>query len=245
MAASSAVGSFAGAALAAWAIFAALPALSAASPPSVRFESETCDLGSVVQGELPACVFTFTNGGKEDLRIFQVEPTCGCTTTLLSAPLLRSGEHGSLRVVFDSENFAGEVVKEVEVRSNDPARKIVTLRVKALIEPEIDFEPRVVAFDDVRAGAAPKQVVMLTNRRAEPVRVRRLEAQPSSYRCLIPAWSDGSQPLLLEPWDRVAIDVNFSHPGEIAMAVAGECTLEIEGPRKRIFRLKLLALPAR
>lgn len=217
---------------------------SSVSPPAIAFEFETCDLGSVVQGEKPACVFPLANGGGDDLSILRVEPTCGCTTALLSAPLLRAGERGGIRVVFDSDNFAGEVVKEVEVLSNDPLRPSVRLLVKALVEPEIDFEPRVVAFDDARPGVVSRQVVMLTNRRAEPVRVVRVGAQPSSYRCLIPAWSDVSEPLALESWDRVAIEVVFTAPGALVMAIAGECTLEIEGPRKRHFPLKLLALPA-
>jgi hypothetical protein len=237
--------SFAGAALVALPILAALAGrTSAAAPPAIAFESETCDLGSVVQGELPDCVFSFTNGGSDDLRVLQVEPSCGCTTALLSDPVLRAGARGAIRVVFDTDAFAGDVVKEVDVRSNDPARPSVTLKVKALVEPEMDFEPRVVAFDAVREGAVLKQVVMLTNRRAEPVRVLRLEAEPSSYRCLMPSWTERSHPLVLESWDRVAIDVLFTPPGRLAMAIAGECTLEVEGPRKRNFRLKLLALPA-
>jgi hypothetical protein len=61
----------------------------------------------------------------------------------------------------------------------------------------------------------------------------------------MPAWSDRSQPLVVESWDRVAIDIVFTSPGTLAMAIAGECALEIEGPRKRNFKLKLLALPAR
>jgi len=208
------------------------------------FSSETCDLGSIVQGEQPDCVFPFTNAGGDELRILRVEPSCGCTTALLSAALVPGGEHGGIRVAFDSDNFAGDVTKEIEVRSNDPARPSVTLRLQALVEAEIDFEPRVVTFDDVRAGAALKHVVMLTNRRADPVRVLRLEAQPSSYRCLLPAWGDTSHPLVLESWDRVAIEVHFDHPEKPAMTIAGECTLEVEGPRKRSFKLKLLALPA-
>lgn len=217
---------------------------AAASPPVIAFEIESCELGSVVQGEQPDCVFPFTNGGTDDLRILHVEPSCGCTTALISGALTRAGERGGIRVVFDSENFAGEVVKEVEVRSNDPARPNVTLRVQALVEPEIDFEPRLVTFDDARAGAAGRQVVMLTNRRADPVRILRLSAEPSSYRCVVPGWIDRSQPLGLESWDRVAIDVHFEAQRPLAMPIAGECALEIEGPRKRHFRLKLLALPA-
>jgi hypothetical protein len=220
------------------------PGRALAAPPRIAFESETCDLGSVAQGEQPDCVFFFTNGGTEELHILHLEPTCGCTTALLSAPLTRSGGRGAIRVVFDSENFAGEVVKEVEVRTNDPARPNLTLRVKALVEPEIDFEPRVVAFDNVRAGSEMKHVVMLTNRRAEPVRILRLEGRPSSCRCLIPAWTDQSQPLVLESWDRMVVEVFFTSPQSLALPIAGECVLEIEGPRKRDFRLKILALPA-
>jgi len=229
----------------AFAATAALAGPAAATPPLLVFTPETCDLGSIVQGEQPGCDFTFRNGGGEDLRILAVEPSCGCTSVLLSAPLTHPGAHGGIRVVFDSENYAGEVVKEIEVRSNDPARPVQTLRVNALVEPEIDFEPPQVTFDNVRAGAELRESVMLTNRRADPVRVLRLEARPPSCRCLLPAWTDPAQPLVLESWDRVVIDVLFASPASLAMPIAGECALEIEGPRKRHFSLKILALPAR
>lgn len=220
------------------------PESAAATAPAILFASETCDLGSLVQGEQPVCDFTFANRGSAELRVLQVEPSCGCTSALLVAPALLSGESGAVRVVFDSSDFAGEVVKEVEVRSNDPVRPVVTLRVKALVEPEIDFEPRAVTFANVQAGAAHAQTVMLTNRRAEPVRIVRLEAQPSSCACVLAGWADPSRPVVLEPWDRVSLEVRFTSPRTLTMPVAGECALEIEGPRKREFRLKILALPA-
>jgi hypothetical protein len=226
------------------AVTAAPAALAGAAPPSLVFESETCDLGSVVQGERPECVFPFANAGEGELRILEVLPSCGCTTALPGPALLRAGERGALRVVFDSENFAGEIVKEIEVRSNDPARPARTLRLRSLVEPEIEFEPPAVTFDPVRPGTPARQVVTLTNRRAEPVRLLRLVAEPSSYRCVAPAWEDRSRPLQLESWDRLVIEVQVSPPQSLPMPLAGECALEIEGPRKRHFRLKLLSLPA-
>jgi len=224
---------------------AAAPGRAFAGAAAIAFESETCDLGSIVQGEQPYCVFSFANGGTADLSILRVEPSCGCTTALISAPLISPGGRGGIRVVFDSANYAGEVVKEIDVSSNDPARPRLTLRVKALVEPEIDFEPRLVTFDVAAADAVHSQLVMLTNRSAAPVRILRLEAEPSSYRCLLPAWTDPSRPLVLESWDRVVINVHFTPPPVLAMPIAGECTLEIDGPRLRRFRLKLLALPGR
>ena len=60
----------------------------------------------------------------------------------------------------------------------------------------------------------------------------------------ITAWTDPSRPLQLEEWDRAVIEVLLDPPQTLAMPIAGECSLEIEGPRKRHFRIKLLALPA-
>jgi hypothetical protein len=190
------------------------------------------------------CEFSFVNRGPGTLHVLQVEPTCGCTTAHPGPSLLRAGERGVLRVVFDSESFAGEVAKEIAVRSNDPARPTVTLRILSLVEPEVEFEPAVVTFDAVRAGAELRQVVTVTNRRAEPVRVLRLDAQPASVRCALPGWTDPAAPLVLESWDRAVLEVRFSSPQHLVMPMAGECALEIEGPRKRHFRLKILAYPA-
>ena len=229
---------------AAVALTAALGAPGSAQTASLRFENETCDLGSVVQGERPECVFPFENAGDGELRILEVLPSCGCTTAFPEPSLLRPRERGTLRVVFDSENFAGEIVKEIEVRSTDPTRPSLTLRLRSLVEPEIVFEPATVTFDAARAGTPARQLVTLTNRRAEPVRVLRLAAEPSSYRCVAPAWEDPSRPLQLESWDRAVIEVSVTPPQPLVMPLAGECALEIEGPRRRHFRLKLLSLPA-
>jgi hypothetical protein len=232
------------------ALFAAMSALApagaeaTASPPAIVFEREVCDLGSVVQGELPTCDFAFTNGGNGDLRILQVEPTCGCTTALLASPLVHAGERGTIRVVFDTESFAGEVRKEIIVRSNDPARPAITLRLTALVEAEVEFEPAALTFDGIHPGAVLRQSVALTNRRAEAIRILSISTEPSSYACSLPSWTDTSHPLELEPWDRVTLEVRFTPPPTLAMPVAGECTLEIAGPRKRRFRLKILGLPA-
>lgn len=216
-----------------------------AAAPAAVFLSDLCDLGSVVQGERPECVFSFTNAGGEDLRILGVEPSCGCTSALPGPALLRSGERGVIRVLFDSESFAGEVVKEIDVRSNDPARPVRTLRLRALVEPEVEFEPRTVSFVAAGDASDARQTVVLTNRRSEPVRIVALRAEPSSFRCVMPAWAETSRPLVLESWDRTVLEAIFTPWQPLVMPVAGECVLEIDGPRKRYFRLKLLALPAR
>lgn len=213
------------------------------APPAIRFDQAGCDFGSVLQGEQPSCLLTFSNDGGADLRIFDVEPTCGCTSALVTAPVVSPGGQGSVRIVFDSSNFAGEVVKEITVHSSDPARPAAVVTVRALVETEVEFEPRQVTFDDVAPGAQRVERVALTNRRAEPVEIRSLEASPHTFQCRVPAWTDTAQPLVVEPWDRLQIDVAMTAPPTVAMPIAGECVFTIHGPRKTRFTLKILALP--
>jgi hypothetical protein len=231
------------AALLALLLAAAAPARCEAAP-AIAFDHPVCELGTVTQGEQPRCTFAFTNAGDEELRVLRVEPTCGCTTALTAAPLLAPGQRGEVAVTFDSSNFAGDVVKELTVLSSDPAHPAVTLSVRALVEPEVDFEPRTVTFEGVLAGAEEAQTVVLMNRRAEAVSVLRVGAEPATFGCALPGWSDPAHPLVVESWDRVALVVTMRAPAAVTMPIAGLCTLEIAGARKRLFPLKILALPA-
>jgi hypothetical protein len=221
----------------------AAPEAAPPAAPAIRFDQAGCDFGTVVQGEQPSCVLAFSNDGGAELRVLDVEPTCGCTSALVTAPVVPPGKRGSVSIAFDSSNFAGDVVKEITVRSSDPARPAVVLTIRALVEPEIDFEPRQVSFDEVRPGDRRVEQVVLTNRSSGPVEIRSLEASPQTFACRVPAWADPARPLVVEPWDRLQIEVAMSAPPTVAMPIAGECAFTIHGPRKTRFTLKILALP--
>lgn len=220
----------------------AMPATAA--PASIRLEPTVCDCGTLLQGEQATCLFTITNSGGEDLQIFAIEPACGCTTALLTAPLVPPGMQGGIRVVFDSSNAAGEVRKEITVNSSATAQSAIILAIRARVETEVDFEPPQVTFDGVRPGTTQRETVVLINNRSEPIEIRTLDVRPSSFHCRLPAWSDPARPLIVESRDRVTIDVGLTPPTTLTMPLAGECLLTIQGPRKRLFNLKLLGLPA-
>lgn len=211
--------------------------------PALRFDAPACALGSLVQGERPSCEFTFRNRGDAPLEITGVEPECGCTTALPAARRVAPGAAGSLRVVFDSSNFVGDVEKRVVVRSNDPEAGEQAVTVTAHVEAEVEFEPREVVFDAPEPGRAVAETVVLVNRRAEPVLLRSVAAEPSSYRCRVRAAEAAPGPLRVESWERVPVEVTYAPAAAAVMPVAGRCTLVIEGPRLREFTLKLLALP--
>ncbi len=49
--------------------------------PSIQFEKEVYDFGKVTQGEIVRYKFKFKNVGNKPLKLIDVKPSCGCTTT--------------------------------------------------------------------------------------------------------------------------------------------------------------------
>jgi hypothetical protein len=212
---------------------------------ALTFERPLCDLGRLVQGESRSCEFSFANPGPEEVVIHDVEPSCGCTTALLTAALVPPGARGAILATFDSSAFVGEVTKEITVRSSDPANPSVTLSLRARVEPEIAFEPRQVTFDDARPGVVQEQTVVLTNLLDTPVELRAMESAPSSFDCRVPLWQDPTHALVIESRDRISVAIRLAPPPTFSLPVGGECALTISGARLAVFRVKLLALPGR
>src|SRR5438270_9449298 len=70
---------------------------SAESGPKICVQVLHVDVGKLVAGEAAAVEFSYSNVGREPLRIEQVIVSCGCLTTSY-AKTLNSGEQGILKV---------------------------------------------------------------------------------------------------------------------------------------------------
>jgi hypothetical protein len=49
---------------------------------------------------------------------------------------VRPGGSAALRVRFETRNYSGKVVRSVLVKSNDPARAMVELKLEATVTPD-------------------------------------------------------------------------------------------------------------
>jgi hypothetical protein len=70
---------------------------------------------------------------------------------LLSAKKIRAGKSGQVEVRITTETLSGPVEKLVNIRTNDPGHSVVTLSIRAVIDPEIW-----VSAQDIDFGSAPK-----------------------------------------------------------------------------------------
>ncbi|MFN4255639.1 MAG: DUF1573 domain-containing protein [Saprospiraceae bacterium] len=80
----------------------------------VRLNRETFDFGKITDGETVKTVFTFTNAGTEPLEIETVS-ACFCISTDYSRDPILPGAKANVEVVFDSNDQAGTVRKDIDV----------------------------------------------------------------------------------------------------------------------------------
>lgn len=100
--------------------------------PVIEFDREIHDFGKLIQGEKATFNFQFTNTGKSDLVITQVQTSCGCTTPKFPTKAIKPGEGDVIKVTFDSASRKGTQNKTITIVSNCQPNTSV-LRIKAQI----------------------------------------------------------------------------------------------------------------
>ncbi len=86
------------------------------------------DFGKVRQGDVVAYSFHFKNTGSKPLIIRDASSTCGCTVPEYPKKPVPPGEHGVLKVVFNSAGKSGRQVKPIFIQANTkPARTQLTI----------------------------------------------------------------------------------------------------------------------
>jgi hypothetical protein len=79
------------------------------------------------------------NKGTDTLQIISVKPGCGCTAAPLSKDVIAPGDSSQLKIIFDSKNMTGKMVKDVQIYSNDPNNPAITVKFFAVVNREHDF----------------------------------------------------------------------------------------------------------
>jgi len=103
----------------------------------IEFSQTEFDFGSIKHGEKVSHRFEFTNTGKGDLILKNVDPGCGCTVVSFPNTPIKPGEVSYIDATFDSEGFRGLNIKYIEVRTNCKPYNI-QLTLSAVVENEVD-----------------------------------------------------------------------------------------------------------
>ena len=152
------------------ALFLSAPTLAeeASAPrPRIALDEMVHDFGSVPQHTALRHVFRFRNTGSAILKIDRVQTTCGCTAATLAQKEIGPGQTGEIEATLNTQNYTGGVVKSIQVFTNDPDNKSISLQLKADVAPEIVCTPPHLDFGEIAAGASPELQVKVSSPRGK------------------------------------------------------------------------------
>ncbi len=102
--------------------------------PNIEFETLVHDFGTAKKGDKIEYKFTFTNKGKDDLKIRKTRASCGCTATNIENDVIKSGESSAIKTVFNTAGRSGRQNKTITVITNDPKDPRIVLWLKGKVE---------------------------------------------------------------------------------------------------------------
>lgn len=117
--------------------------------PRLVLPESSFDFGSVPQGQRVVHEFVLQNKGDTDLTISRLSPSCGCTATTVSSPLVKPGASEKVRVEFDTSGFSGKKTKSVQIRSNSTDGSEVTVRLTGMVVQGVAVNPERLEFGQI------------------------------------------------------------------------------------------------
>jgi hypothetical protein len=151
-----------------------VPALCLAQTPArprMTLDALQHDFGKVPGASVVSHRFKVTNAGDAPLTISRLNPSCGCTSTVVGRETLAPGESTELEVTFNSAGALGPVLKSVQVVSDDPELPIRTLTFTADVLPEVKASPEEVRFEDLERGSRPQASVKVASGTGRPIQL--------------------------------------------------------------------------
>lgn len=85
---------------------------------TIEFSETTHNFGKLTAGEIVLFTFEFTNTGKHNYRITEIESDCGCVSTRFIQEAIKPGEKGWIEVELNSAGLVGREYKTIEIHGN-------------------------------------------------------------------------------------------------------------------------------
>lgn len=144
-----------------------LPGFLLLSKSAIKFKSAAVDFGEVDSGKVVEVKFEFENSGDTLLKIKNVVPSCGCTTSTLEKKEYKPGEKGIIPAKFNTTGYSGKVIKSINVLTDDPGNADVLLRITGNVllreYPQAEVKPDAISFGKVKIGKSQSRNLTLVN----------------------------------------------------------------------------------
>jgi len=148
--------------------------------PRIAIEKPAVDFGPVVFGKKLSHSFVVRNLGSSPLRVEEVSSPCECFRATFD-DAIAPGQSGRIRVEVDTSALQGPIFLTARVRTNDPARPIARVEIKALVKGAIMLLPRDHLDLTTVSGQDQEAVVELEINRKEPLQVTGVDSDSQVF----------------------------------------------------------------
>lgn len=131
--------------------------------------------------------FRFVNTGANTVRVVDVKPSCGCTTTALEKTLYAPGEAGLIPVKFEVEALVGRAVRTIAVTTDESEENGYTLSLDVTVTEWFSLSPRLLFWRPNEEPAPKEFIVRLAN---DQVRLTGVEVSAESFRAAVKETDD-------------------------------------------------------
>ncbi|HUT95062.1 MAG TPA: DUF1573 domain-containing protein [Thermoguttaceae bacterium] len=145
------------------------------SAPRVVIEQEEHDFGGIDVGVTGRHAFVFSNAGDGPLVLERGRSTCGCCTCACAVRLpegpIAPGESADVTLEWTSKLYVGPFRQTATIRTNDPDRREVTLRVAGRFKGPVGVVPSMLRLSRVAEGRPAMAEVRVYNYLDEPLAI--------------------------------------------------------------------------
>jgi len=108
----------------------------------IVFEKTIIEFGNIlVEDGIQIAKYNFTNNGKEEFQISNIDAACGCTNPRASSYRIKPGESGTITAEFNPVGMLGEVNKWIYVKGNYSNGFQIDLHFTASIRSSVNRDP--------------------------------------------------------------------------------------------------------
>jgi hypothetical protein len=200
--------------------------------PKLSLNIKELDLGVIYSGMKKQGKIVFTNIGNDTLRIYSVQPSCGCTTVKQPKSILLPFESDVAEVEFNSTGYNGKVEKHVNITTNDPLSQSISVKFFADVKEELEYinHSSLLWLGNVVPGKTTGQGTTLKNVSNHRISIKNVTTSSSSLNVTIDKKT-------LNPNDTLHVQVTIK--SEKLGYGSEHCTLETDSKNQPMVEIKV------
>jgi len=144
----------------------------AISQPKLSLDKSEVDLGAIFSGTKKQGKIVLNNIGNDTLHIYSVQPSCGCTAVKQPKKFLLPYESDVVSVEFNSTGYHGKIEKYINITTNDPASKNLSVKLIAEVREELEWKNSTSWLGNIEIGKTLEQKIYLKNVSEHAIKIK-------------------------------------------------------------------------